>query len=404
MSSQTPHEIVIVGGNFGGVNVAHYLLRNTLPALKKAQENFTYHVTLVTPNTHFFFKVASPRAIVNQTQASHDKIFKSLAAAFEQYEHGVFTLVQGKATTVKEPEKSVVVQNGDATKDVKYDSLIIASGTTSASPIWTLHDDHKKSEAAITALYDSLATATNVLIAGAGPVGVETAGEIAVAHPTTKITLLAPSTSLLPSLPPAMGTKAQKALEKLGVNIRPNTRLETDTNGVVKLSDGSTESPDVFIDATGPRIINTSWLPETWLDGTSHVATRDTYFRVSNASDVYVIGDVVSGSHKTAIELDAMTPTVASSVGVDIARGLGITEPQPGFLGALNPFAAASPLSQKEYKPMKDTIVIPVGPEGGVGQVMGFTMPSFVVKKGKAENFLMELIEPSVSGEKWKGK
>jgi superoxide dismutase len=46
---------------------------------------------------------------VNQTQASHDKIFKSLAAAFEQYKPGVFTLVQGKATAVKESEKSVVV-------------------------------------------------------------------------------------------------------------------------------------------------------------------------------------------------------------------------------------------------------------------------------------------------------
>jgi len=144
MSSQTSHEIVIVGGNFGGVNVAHYLLRNTLPALKKAQANFTYHVILVTPNTHFFFKVASPRAIVNQTQASHDKIFKSLAAPFEQYEPGVFTLIQGKATAVKESEKIVVVQTGDATKHIKYDSLIIASGTTSASPIWTLHDDHEK--------------------------------------------------------------------------------------------------------------------------------------------------------------------------------------------------------------------------------------------------------------------
>jgi NADH dehydrogenase FAD-containing subunit len=404
MSSQTPHEIVIVGGNFGGVDVAHYLLRNTLPALKKAQAEFTYHITLVTPNTHFFFKVASPRAIVNQTQAPHDKIFKSLAAAFEQYEPGVFTLVQGKATAVKESEKSVVVQTGDATRDVKYNSLIIASGTTSTSPIWTLHDDHKRSEAAITALHASLATATTVLIAGAGPVGIETAGEIAVAHPTTRITLLAPGTSLLPSLPSAMGTKAQKALEYLGVNIRPNTRLEKDANGVVKLSDGSTESPDVFIDATGPRIINTSWLPETWLDGKSHVATRDAYFRVSNAANVYVIGDVVSGSHKTAIELNAMTLTVASSVGVDIAESLKITAPQPGFLSALNPFATASPLSQKEYKPMKNTIIIPVGPGGGVGQVMGFAVPSFVVKKGKAENFLMELIEPSVSGEKWKGK
>ncbi|KAF2635252.1 FAD/NAD(P)-binding domain-containing protein [Massarina eburnea CBS 473.64] len=412
MASQPHHEIVIVGGNFSGVNLAHYLLRITFPALKKAYPSLTYHITLVSPNTHFFFKIASPRAIVDPVQASNEKIFKSLADAFKQYKDGLFYHVKGRAIAVKATEKNVVVQTDESNLDIAYDSLVIASGTTSTSPLWTLHDDHERSASAIKVLHKALPKATTVLIAGAGPVGVEVAGEIASTLPLANVTLLSSGGRLLPSLKPSIGAKAQKVLESLGVTIKLNTRLENETadRGVdpILLSDGSAETPDVFINATGPRIINTSWLPQSWLDGKEHVSTRDAYFRVrgDGADNVYAIGDVVSGSKKTAIEVDAMTVTVASSIGVDISKIFG-GSPVPssqGLLSFLNPFTSTSPLGQKGYSPMKDTIIIPMGPNAGVGQVMGFPALSFMVKKAKGDNYLMELIEPFVSGEKWKGK
>jgi NADH dehydrogenase FAD-containing subunit len=74
-------------------------------------------------------------------------------------------------------------------KPIKYDSLVIASGTTSSSPLWTINDSHEVSRTAIRALRKELPNASMILIAGAGSVGVETNGEIASAYPKAKITL-----------------------------------------------------------------------------------------------------------------------------------------------------------------------------------------------------------------------
>jgi NADH dehydrogenase FAD-containing subunit len=74
-------------------------------------------------------------------------------------------------------------------KTIKHDSLVIASGTTLSSPLWTINDSHEVSRTAIRALHKELPNASMVLIAGAGPVGVETDGEIASAYPKAKITL-----------------------------------------------------------------------------------------------------------------------------------------------------------------------------------------------------------------------
>jgi hypothetical protein len=63
-------------------------------------------------------------------------------------------------------------------------------------------------------------------------------------------------------------------------------------------------------------------------------------------------------------------------------------------------FSSKGPV-QKSLKPMKDTFIVPVGPNGGVGQMMGFQMPVFMVKKAKAEKFLVELVEPAVTGTKY---
>jgi apoptosis-inducing factor 2 len=90
---------------------------------------------------------------------------------------------------------------------------------------------------------------------------------------------------------------------------------------------GSSETPDVFINATGPRVINTQWLPRTWLDVEKRVLMRDSYFPVKydgTNENIYATGVVVSVTNKTAIKLGAMVPTVASSTAIDILRDLGL--------------------------------------------------------------------------------
>jgi NADH dehydrogenase FAD-containing subunit len=407
MSSQQDHHIVIVGGNFGGINVAHYLLRKTFASLKTLQPQTTFHVTLVSPNTHFYYKIAAPRALINSTLIPEDQYFRSIADAFKQYDASIFEHVQGKATSLDPQNRTVTVQlnSGAEPKAIKYDSLVIASGTTSSSPLWTINDSHEASRAAIHALHKQLPNASTVLIAGAGPVGVETAGEIASAYPNAKVTLTSASDRVLPKQSADLSARAKLALEKLGVVLKTNTGLAdpmaSEDARPVKLSDGSSDSPDVFINATGARKMNTEWLPSDWLMQDRKVATRDAYFRVKgdgySVQGVYVIGDVAQGAHASAIELDAMVPVVASSIAVDITGSSGASD---GLMGWFTSFVKTPAPRQTEYKPM-NAIVVPIGPKGGVGNVFGWNMPSFMVKKGKSEKYLMELVEPLITVKKW---
>jgi NADH dehydrogenase FAD-containing subunit len=123
------HNIVILGGNFAGVSAAHYILRHVLPLLNN--EKSAYKVTLISPSDHTFFKVGVPRALVSSPDL--ERPFASIPDAFQNYKPSEFSFIQGEAVGVDETTKTVSVKSTGNSKDssTQYDSLIIATGTTS---------------------------------------------------------------------------------------------------------------------------------------------------------------------------------------------------------------------------------------------------------------------------------
>jgi len=119
-------------------------------------------------------------------------------------------------------------------------------------------------------------------------------GEIAYAYPKLSTTMLSGSTRLLTRLRPAVGIAAESQLSKLGVPTKHDLRVvsthqEADKT-IVTLSDNSTTTVDVYIDATGP-VPNSSWLPPSWLTP-SHRVQTDLQTLRTPTSGVYAIGDV----------------------------------------------------------------------------------------------------------------
>ncbi|KAF2649189.1 hypothetical protein K491DRAFT_698293 [Lophiostoma macrostomum CBS 122681] len=406
-------EVVVLGANFAGLGLTHILERRIFPVLKRLDSAVTFHVTVVTPNSHFFFKVAAPRAISKSGAIADDSLFRPISEGLKQYGDSV-SLIQGKAVKLTPETRKVTVEtNIGERQDVAYDYLFISTGTTSASPLWTLHDNHEKTVKAIHEINDILPKIKSVLIAGAGPVGVETAGEIAHNYPEVKITIVSAG-EVLNGLKPGTSTKAKQFLKGAKAEVLINKRVKdhSTTNGSTKveLDDGSSRTVDLFIDSRGASKINNDFLPGSWLDATGRVTTRDAYFRVkgdgqADVSGVYVVGDIVSGSTNTAIELDAQVLCATSSFSVDVARKLGHdTSKSPGLLSyipLIGSWFKSNVPRQAEFKPMKDTILVPFGPTGGVGQIFGWGAPSFMVKKAKAEKFLIELVEPAITGNKY---
>lgn len=179
------HDIVVVGANFAGLGTAHYLLKHTIPALEKAHDKSTvYKVTLISPSTHFYFKIGSPRILASPDLIPFSKAFLPLKDAFKLYSADRFSLVIGEAISLDEERKTITVKDTYSSTSqnttVKYSTLVLATGATANSPLWNLQGSHETTIAALKEMHASLPKAKTILIAGGGPAGVETAGKSAL--------------------------------------------------------------------------------------------------------------------------------------------------------------------------------------------------------------------------------
>ncbi|PVH70959.1 FAD/NAD(P)-binding domain-containing protein [Cadophora sp. DSE1049] len=373
------HNIVILGGNFAGASTAHYLLRHVIPLLNSNADKISYKVTLVSPSDHTFFKVGAPRALMGLTKAELLAPFTSLTENFSSYLTSTFTFILGSAIALDEKTQTITIRT-EKEETVHYDSLVIATGTTSNSGLWTLHTSFAETKSAFEDLNTRLETAKTILVAGGGPAGVETTGEIAYKYKGQgkSITMLSGADALLSYLNhPTVSRLAESQLAALGVKTVHKLRVTSSTvvgggKTEVVLSDGSKKVVDLYIDATGGTP-NSSFLPSSWLDSRKKVITEPTTLRATSAAaNIYSIGDVASFSKGNVSDAMWAVNALGYSIYEDLSKG-------------------GKALKEKRYKQMQKAIgVVPIGPKGGVGVLFGWRVPSWFVWLMKARNFMME--------------
>ncbi|PMD39615.1 FAD/NAD(P)-binding domain-containing protein [Hyaloscypha variabilis F] len=382
----TTHEIVILGAHHGGVNVAHYLLRHIIPPLSKLTPSVSYHLTIVAPNTDFYWNVATPRHLVSEDLIPGKDVWFSITDAFARYDQKSFKFIQGKAMTVNPTTRTVTVtKSSNQTEDLVYSTLVIATGSSYASPLWQINEKDGLTKAEISRVREALKTAKTVLISGGGAVGVETAGEIGSYYPKKNITLLSGTTRLLIRLSAYNSAKAESKLRILGVKTLHNLRVSSvrkneDGSTTLGFSDGSSRPVDVFIDATGPRP-NSTFLPTSWIDPRGHVIVDPLTLRTKTAG-VYAVGDVANYCDGGIISTGNGIAPVCTSIGIDIAKAAG----------------KEIPFKQKYYKGIGETQFVPTGPSGGVGQIFGWWIPSWMVWLIKSRSFFLSMARPAVEG------
>lgn len=407
MSTET---ILILGGSFAGIGAAHYALRHIIPQLPK-KEGVTYNVTLVNPSKDLFWRVAGPRACVSKQMMPADKIFYPIEPAFT-YALPKFKFVQGTATHVDPAGQTVSVTTASGEQQsLPYAALVIATGFSTPSPLFTQTTD----AAALQSVYDvfqqSLKTAKTVVIGGGGPVGVETAGEIAESlngkpgfmasapkNPKAKVTLVCGDKKLLPILREALGQTAQQYLKRLGCDVTYNTRVvsatkigeEPGAKTRVELSNGEIIEADIYIDATGTRP-NTGFLPKEWLDNRNRLACNPKTLRVEHESAgprVYVIGDVGSYTRGGIMDLSDALPVAMTNLKTDLIAHISGTAP-----GGDRHYTAN----------LKEQQVVPIGTQKGVGAFGGHKIPSQMVRMIKGKDYMVgQFAEPTLKGDSFK--
>lgn len=420
MTISSTHKILIVGGGVAGISEAHYLLRHVLPFLSKELRT-AYKVILLSASSHFYWKVGAPRGLVTPSLISLSESLIPVTDGFQEYDPSIFEFVQGTAFRLDAPARTLQVRSvSDELSEIYYDSLVVATGAASKSPLYSLVGHHELTKNALASMHTRLTSARTILVAGGGPAGTETAGELGAEfggrheiEDGKDITILSGNSRLLPRLNALTSADAEAKLKQLGVKIRHNVRVKstlTTTNGdgptKVLLSDDSEMMVDVYIDATG-CIPNTAFLPSMWLNEGGFIKTNSSTLRleVPETSNVYALGAVTCFTNGSFFDVvDAVRP-LAESIRLDLLTSTTATKAKT--LDNTNNASwwfwlssSSDPLKRRlSYKQKKaDTQFVPCGRDGGVGVLHGWRVPNRMVYSVKAKTFMIEKARPIVEG------
>ncbi|KAF2830179.1 FAD/NAD(P)-binding domain-containing protein [Ophiobolus disseminans] len=407
MSTET---ILILGGSFAGLSAAHWALKHVLPQLPK-KEGVTYNVTVVNPSKDLYWRIAAPRACASKEMMPASKIFYPIEPAFT-YAFPKFKFVQGSATHVDPAGQTVSVATVEGEQlSIPYAALVIATGWSTPSPLFTQSTDRAALEQVYNAFQANLKNAKSIVVGGGGPVGVETAGEIsellngkpgffasAPKNPKAKVTLVCGDKKLLPVLREAIGKDAQQFLKRVGCDVVYNTKVvgssklgsEEGAKTKVELSNGESLEADIYIDATGMRP-NTGFLPKEWLDNRNKVACNPKTLRVEHESAgprIYVVGDVGSYTRGGVMDQALAIPVAMTNLRTDLIAHLNGTVPG----------------GDRHYEPnLKESQVVPIGTQKGVGAFNGNKLPSQMVWMLKGRDYMIGMMaQPTLRGDQYK--
>lgn len=183
MGSGRMEHIVILGGSFGGICTAHRIL-------KQSGKTKPFKITLVAPNTHMYWNMASPRGVI-PGQLTDEQLFQPIQAGFKKYPSNQFEFVLGSAEALDVDSKVVEVASSTEKRKIHYDILIIATGSrTKEDTPFKAHGTTEAMKDAVHTLQGQVQKAKTIVVAGAGVTGVEVAGELGYVYGQEKNIIL----------------------------------------------------------------------------------------------------------------------------------------------------------------------------------------------------------------------
>ncbi|OTA59238.1 FAD/NAD(P)-binding domain-containing protein [Hypoxylon sp. EC38] len=303
--------IVVLGGAYAGVGVAHRLLKYTKPQVKDLK------VILVSQNSHFFWNMASVRAIVPGL-LKEDQYSQPIEKGFAKYPADSFEFVVGTAEGVDIIDKTVKISTKDGERVLNYDHLVLATGTRAVDKTvpWKSNKTNEETLALISEIQNKIKNAKHIVVAGAGATGCEVAAEIAFEYGKDKeVVLLSGDSEILGG--DSLASNVAGELKKLGVHIRNSARVADshqlpDGKVEISLQDGEKITTDVYLPTMG-MAPNTEYLPADLLTDKKFVDI-DEFYRVKGTKDVWAAGDIVWKPRGSFVLSDKQGAGVAKNI------------------------------------------------------------------------------------------
>jgi NADH dehydrogenase len=366
------HEIVVAGAGYAG-------LRATLRlAAKLGDKHPEAKLTIIDKYDYHQVMTELPRVAGGQHPPSTVRIplrrVLNKRVRFVQASITGFDFEKKQVLTDGEniPYTRLVMGLGSEPNDFGIPGLLANSFT-----LWSVDDARK----IIAAVDSNMAAAVNepdqakkaklmsAVVGGAGPTGVELAGELAVEMPRLArryglnpklihITLLDAMPTILPGQPQGLIDAGMRILDQLGVEVRLSAMIaKADENGY-SIKDGSVISGGVYVWAGGVRAVPTVAKSGLAAVGGGRIKV-DEYLRAADHPEIYVAGDAAAVINPKTERAYPGTAQLALNSGQSIADIL---------LAEIE----GRPLTPYEHKDLG--AVVSIGPRSGVADVAGRTL------------------------------
>ena len=324
-------KLLIIGGGFAGLECARRLANDD-----------RFEITLVDRTNHHLFQPLLYQ-VASASLAAPD-IARSIRQILAHAEN--VTVLMDEISTIDTAAKQAIGSGGTV---YPYDSLLLAAGARTG---YFGHDEWAKHTLGLKSLADAQNIRRTVLsnlehaeltdspaerarlmtiaIVGGGPTGVELAGAFAdLVHRSLKsnfrridtsqlkIILIEGSEHILEAYDPEQCDYARKRLEKLGVEVRTNTRVTDVRDGVLEFKDGSILEAAAIIWAAGIAANPLTASLGLATDRGGRV-TPNPDLSIPGHPEVFVAGDLVSLKDSEGVMVPGVAPA-AVQMGAHIA-------------------------------------------------------------------------------------
>lgn len=327
--------VAVVGGGYAGAALARLL-------------DTDFDVVLVDPKDAFVHTVAALRGLVDEEWSR--RIYFGYDGLLRRGRH-----LRDRAVAVDEHG---VTTAGGTRLDADY--VVLATGSSYPYPAKPETDDSAVARDRHAETRTALAAASRVLLLGAGPVGLELAGEITERWPQRQVVLVDPADDVLAGryLPELRGALRDQLISR-GVEFVLGSPLAAEP----PVRSG-THAPFTVHTLAGTRVDGDLWFrchgvsPLSDMLGGALAAARrpdgyvavDGHLRLPGVPNVFAIGDV------TAVPEPKRSRAAAAHAEV-VADNIAAL--------------AAGRSPERVYRPRGDGILVPLGSTGGASQVPG---------------------------------
>lgn len=322
--------VVVIGGGYGGVATAK--------ALDEVAD-----VVLVEPRDAFVHNVAALRGLVDP--AWTDRLFLPYDRLLDRGR-----VVRDRAVLVE--ADAVTLGSGER---IAADYLVLATGSTYPFPAKYDVDGSADAKARIGETRDALVAADRVLLLGAGPVGLELAGEIKAVWPDKSVTVVDPADDIVAGgYPEEFRADLRGQLADLGIDLVLGTGLWDDPPSdpgeaktfTAALRSGGEVTADIWFRCFGV-VPNSDYLAGELArarraDGHLEVTAE---LRLAGQERVFAVGDV------TAVPESKKSAAAGKHADVVAANIRALVEGEGRDL--------------IRYEPVEEGISVPLGPAHG---------------------------------------